>query len=333
VAAPGVYTGNSVTMTIPVGNRSLRHKLEACPTCKGTGGIPVGAFFVGRYPVTWGEYLATCRAFGHPWPDVPRELSPSDYFEDGFNQRVLWGSAGDAFYKKIDRHPVTRVTFGDADAFCIWNRLRLPTAAEWTLAAFGTRIPCPGSRALAHGSYCSRCGMPGSDGKITRRWPWDEDKVDYRHERPDPEHWAGSLECSNEECDRGVVVAVDVSGGCSWCAGTGWERAERTAPVTIDVCPVHREPIEYFSGGSRQLHVCKEATGRGVPAPARPKGASLWSGAQDMLGNVREWAADPVNESTDLVLGQSYRGQIGCNTAHGFSSSETGFRVALSVPT
>lgn len=61
------------------------------------------------------------------------------------------------------RHPVTGVTFHDAQAFCRWLGCRLPTAQEWEKAARGPDgRPYPWGNDWVDGKYCNnwdaRCG-------------------------------------------------------------------------------------------------------------------------------------------------------------------------------
>ncbi|HZU99227.1 MAG TPA: bifunctional serine/threonine-protein kinase/formylglycine-generating enzyme family protein, partial [Planctomycetota bacterium] len=76
----------------------------------------LSGYWIGRTPVTWGQYLAFCRITGHGEPAAPR-----------------WGIHDD--------HPVVNVSWDDlvgADGYLAWAGLALPSEAEWEKAARGT---------------------------------------------------------------------------------------------------------------------------------------------------------------------------------------------------
>ncbi len=83
------------------------------------GFVEVGPFQIGRTPVTNQQYYEFVTAAGWQYPKH-------------------WGAGNPPFAEQLANHPVTQVTFSDAEAYCEWRGGRLPTVTEWEKAARGT---------------------------------------------------------------------------------------------------------------------------------------------------------------------------------------------------
>ena len=149
-----------------------------CAECPEMVVLSGGNLAMGRYEVTVGEYRAFASATGGGGNDC----FPGD----------SWRAPG---FPQTDRHPVTCVSWDDAQAYVSWlsrttgMRYRLPTEAEWDRAAAGSQRGCdedrPGNWGTCPvGSYGSNAA--GLSDMVGNLWEWTED-------------------CWEGDCDRRVL--------------------------------------------------------------------------------------------------------------------------------
>ncbi|MEJ2483303.1 MAG: SUMF1/EgtB/PvdO family nonheme iron enzyme, partial [Gemmatimonadota bacterium] len=145
--------------------------VPAGPAPAGVGGLPIEAFLIDRHEVTNREYARFMADDGYRtatlWRDSMtvdgKRLARAEAISSlsdltGAPGPRLW--SGSVFPAGSADHPVTGVSWYEANAYCLWEGKRLPTATQWWRAALGD-----GDKL-----YPSRWqGMPGSGYVASRR--------------------------------------------------------------------------------------------------------------------------------------------------------------------
>jgi gamma-glutamyl hercynylcysteine S-oxide synthase len=169
--------------------------------------VRVDDFAISRTPVTQAEFAAFVEEGGYRRQEFWSEVGWRWRVEAGATFPAYWRRepTGEWLRREFDRwlplapnHPMLHVNWFEADAWCRWARRRLPSEAEWEIAA---------------------SGVPGATGRlipgVKRRFPWGDDA-------PTPER---------TNLDGRTLGAVDVDQlpggdsafGCRQMIGNVWE--------------------------------------------------------------------------------------------------------------
>ena len=167
--------------------------------------VDVRPFRLARAAVTQGEFASFVEAGGYRRREWWSEAGWGWRESVGAVAPVYWQLDGGAWLRRdFDRWvplepdlPMLHVNWFEADAYCRWARRRLPTEAEWELAAAGAPDPVRGLASTA------------------RRFPWGE-------EPPGPER-ANLDGRAGRRLDVSACAAGDSAWGCRQMLGNVWE--------------------------------------------------------------------------------------------------------------
>jgi iron(II)-dependent oxidoreductase len=224
--------------------------------------IPGGSFLLGASPEE--SFVFDNEKWAHPVEVKPYRISSTAvtnaefaaFVEDGgYRRREAWSTRGwdwrrrqqvaqplfwlrgaDGCWceRRFDQiipldpwHPVVHVNWYEAEAYCRWARRRLPTEAEWEMAA---------------------CAVPDGEGiaRRRRRFPWGDDAP--APDRANLDFRAGGT------VDVRALAAGDSAFGCRQMIGNVWEWVEDTFEAYPGfVCDPYQEYSQPYFGQKKVL--------------------------------------------------------------------------------
>ncbi|MBT8402172.1 MAG: formylglycine-generating enzyme family protein [Rhodothermia bacterium] len=128
-------------MILVPGGRTLVGSEMGLPSEQPTFWADVDPFAMDIHPVTVGQYREFVESTGYR--TEAERFGNAGVFDVGAKQWVMVDGAswrtptGPSASRTPDDHPVTQVSFNDAEAYCSWTGGRLPTEIEWEHAARG----------------------------------------------------------------------------------------------------------------------------------------------------------------------------------------------------
>jgi iron(II)-dependent oxidoreductase len=196
--------------------------------------IELAPFRIAKAPVTNGEFLAFVEEGGYRRPEL--------WSEEGWRWREATGAEHPVYWRREaggrwlerrfdrlvpleDRLPAIHVCWYEAEAFCRWAGRRLPTEAEWEMAA----------------------SMPPLGPRRKRRFPWGDEPPNSRNANLDgTAGWCASVDA----CPEG-----DTPAGCRQMIGNVWEWTATTfAPYPGFVADPYKEySAPWFDGRHKVL--------------------------------------------------------------------------------
>ncbi len=205
---------------------------------KWTHPVKIQPFRIARAPVTNLEYTAFAEDKGYRRREFWSDEGWRWREEVGAEHPVYWHrEPGGRWYRRHfdelvpleDHHPVVQVNWYESEAYCRWAGRRLPTEAEWEVAA--SVAPSPDGREITNEK---------------RRFPWGYEPLSAHH---------ANLGWRIIGCiDVAALPAGDSAFGCRQMIGNMWEWTNSTfGPYPGFVVDPYKEYSEPFFGTRKVL--------------------------------------------------------------------------------
>jgi formylglycine-generating enzyme required for sulfatase activity len=190
--------------------------------------VTLDAFYIGKYEVTNAQFSQFVDATGYTTDAETAgwgwAWTGEDWEEvEGADWRHPQGPDS-GIEDKMD-HPVVQVSWNDADAYCQWAGVRLPTEAEWEKAARGTDgREYPWGNSVADGSKLNYCD-------VNCEQAWKDSSVD--------DGYADTAPVGNYEAGKSPYGAYDMAGNvwewvADWYDADYYSRAPDSNPPGPD---------------------------------------------------------------------------------------------------
>jgi iron(II)-dependent oxidoreductase len=200
--------------------------------------VEVGSFAIARAAVTQDEFKEMVDDGGYQMRELWSEAGWRWREQANARHPLCWRRTPDGSWQRRDfdrwvdlepHRPVLHINWFEADAFCRWAGRRMPTEAEWEMAA--SAEPAPDGRGL---------------GARKRHFPWGDSPPTAERANLD---WR-ALGC----LDVGALPAGDSAFGCRQMIGNVWEwTASDFMPFPGFVADPYREYSEPWFGTHKVL--------------------------------------------------------------------------------
>jgi formylglycine-generating enzyme required for sulfatase activity len=128
---------SSVLIEIPAGYFMMGTREEGWPFDKPARRVYLDKYYMGKYFITVGQFKRFADATGYK-TDAEKSGGAMIDIGDMYSTKKNDVSWRNPYYPQIDSHPAVVISWNDAQDYCKWAGLRLPSEAEWEKAARGT---------------------------------------------------------------------------------------------------------------------------------------------------------------------------------------------------